>query len=44
MAQNKFPNMDQEFPGAGGPQEARILEKNTTMPNTPCIVKADKKA
>ena len=23
MAQNKFPNLDQEFPGAGGPLGAR---------------------
>ena len=44
MAQNKFPNMDQEFPGAGGPPGARVCKKNTATPNTPCIIKADKKA
>ena len=39
MAQNKFPNMDQEFLGAGGPPVARVCEKNTTKPNILCMVK-----
>ena len=32
MAQNKLPNMDQEFLGAGGPPGDRICEENTTKP------------